>query len=136
MTGDWYASNGTEDDRIKITVAEDERAYTDSELRPGNRGARINQETVELCAKLAEAKSVVITDLVIAKQVGFSDQFASNWDLSSARASSVANHMINNQGLAETRFSVTGFADTEPVDTNEATEGRQRNRRVEIIIDN
>ena len=226
-----------DDDRIKITVAEDERAYTDSDLIPGKRGARMNQETVELYAKLAEAKSVVITDFVIARQVskeaqerlkqraadaaqkqadidaqfqqlqlvlanqveagearivrseeqftitledkglflsgtadldpsilttinqiarviadsnsliriqghsddrpvGFSDQFASNWDLSSARASSVANHMINNQGLAETRFSVTGFADTEPVDTNETAEGRQRNRRVEIIIDN
>lgn len=53
-----------------------------------------------------------------------------------ARASSVANHKINNQGLTEGRFSVTGFADTEPVDTNETPEGRQRNRRVEIIIDN
>jgi chemotaxis protein MotB len=44
--------------------------------------------------------------------------------------------MIINQGLAELRFSVTGFADTEPVDTNETPAGRQRNRRVEIIIDN
>lgn len=226
-----------DDDRLKITVVEQYESYTDSERTPGKRGARMNQETVELYAKLAEAKSVVVTDLVIAKQVsenaqerlkrqaadaakkqadidaqfqqlqlvlanpveagdakivrsneqftitledkglflsstadlapsilstinqiartiadsdsliqvqghsdnrpvGFSDQFASNWDLSSARASSVANHMINNQGLAETRFSVTGFADTEPVDTNETPAGCQRNLRVEIIIDN
>ncbi|QHJ89056.1 hypothetical protein EYZ66_12460 [Aequoribacter fuscus] len=70
------------------------------------------------------------------RPVSFSDKFAPNRDLSSARASSVANHMIINQGLAELRFSVTGFADTEPVDTNETPASRQRNRRVEIIIDN
>lgn len=61
-----------------------------------------------------------------------------NWVLSALRASSVANYLIKPDnmatGISPYRLSITGFADTRPIDTNETEEGRTRNRRVEIVV--
>lgn len=59
--------------------------------------------------------------------------FPSNWELSSARASSVTRLFIEN-GVAPQRVVVIGFAANRPVDTNETAEGRGRNRRVTVMI--
>lgn len=63
-----------------------------------------------------------------------SERFRSNWDLSSARAVSVAHELMRGDYLEERRFQVTGFSDTRPLATNATPEGRARNRRVEIVI--
>jgi chemotaxis protein MotB len=62
--------------------------------------------------------------------------FRSNWDLSSARAIAMLNLLTDRFELPSKRFSVVGRADTVPVDSNETPAGRQRNRRVEIVIVN
>ena len=67
--------------------------------------------------------------------VGFSERFRSNWDLSSARSASVANYLIDNTNLEAGRLSVSGFADSKPVASNDTAEGRARNRRIEVIVD-
>ncbi|MBP6381560.1 MAG: OmpA family protein [Pseudomonadales bacterium] len=62
-------------------------------------------------------------------------RFRSNWELSSARAVSVAEPLLEGAVLDPRRLSVTGFADTRPLAGNDTPEGRARNRRVEIVID-
>lgn len=57
----------------------------------------------------------------------------SNWELSSARAINVL-HRLSDFGANEMRFSVAGYADTQPKFSNETAEGRAYNRRVDIII--
>ena len=59
--------------------------------------------------------------------------FPSNWELSSARASSVTRLFVEN-GVAPQRIEVIGYADNRPVDTNDTPEGRARNRRVTVMI--
>jgi len=63
-------------------------------------------------------------------------RFRSNWDLSSARAISMLQLLCGRFELPESRFSVVGRADTVPVESNESEQGRQRNRRIDIIIVN
>lgn len=60
-------------------------------------------------------------------------QFASNWELSSARASSVVRLFIEN-GIAESRMSAIGKAANVPVAPNTDPESRARNRRVAITV--
>ncbi len=60
-------------------------------------------------------------------------RFPSNWHLSQERADSVKQLLIK-MGTPESRLSAVGHADTEPVDSNNTSEGRARNRRVEIIL--
>ena len=62
-------------------------------------------------------------------------RFRSNWELSSARAVSVAEPLLEGGVLDPRRLSVTGFADTRPLVANDSADGRARNRRVEIVID-
>jgi chemotaxis protein MotB len=66
--------------------------------------------------------------------VAFSDTFNSNWDLSAARAASVASYLTTQSGLASEAVEVIGFADTVPLASNDSADGRSRNRRIEIRI--
>ena len=59
--------------------------------------------------------------------------FPSNWELSSVRASSVVRLFADN-GIAENRLTAVGHGSNRPVGSNQTAEGRQRNRRVEILI--
>ena len=58
---------------------------------------------------------------------------AFNFDLSQRRAQSVASVLIN-AGVSPTRIRSIGRGEDAPVATNQTSEGRQQNRRVEIII--
>jgi chemotaxis protein MotB len=60
-------------------------------------------------------------------------RFPSNWELSSARASSVVRLFIE-QGLTAERLKAIGHADNNPVASNDSNEGRARNRRVTITV--
>jgi len=61
-------------------------------------------------------------------------QFPSNWELSTARASSVLRFLVDDAGLDPSRLTASGYADTRPIADNAAAEGRDRNRRVEIVV--
>ncbi|TLS69158.1 flagellar motor protein [Mariprofundus erugo] len=58
----------------------------------------------------------------------------SNWELSSARATSVVKALID-FGIEPGRLHASGYADTRPVASNATAEGRAKNRRVEFIIE-
>jgi len=61
-------------------------------------------------------------------------RFRSNWDLSSARAVSVAHELLQDGVIKASRFEVSGKAETQPLVANDSAENRARNRRVEIVI--
>lgn len=60
--------------------------------------------------------------------------YASNWELSASRAASVIRHLSEAGGLAPERFTAMGRAFYQPVASNATPEGRQENRRVDIIV--
>jgi chemotaxis protein MotB len=60
--------------------------------------------------------------------------YPSNWELSTARASSVVRLFIEN-GVDPARLTAVGFADQRPVEPNDTNEGRTRNRRVTVMIE-
>jgi chemotaxis protein MotB len=59
--------------------------------------------------------------------------FPSNWELSAARAASVV-HLFTRLGVNATRMSAIGYGEYQTVGDNRSEEGRQKNRRVAIII--
>ncbi|MGN6188329.1 MAG: flagellar motor protein MotB [Conexibacter sp.] len=60
-------------------------------------------------------------------------QYASNWELSTARASAVVRWLIGRH-LPARRFSAAGYADLHPLASNGTAAGRARNRRVEVVL--
>jgi chemotaxis protein MotB len=61
-------------------------------------------------------------------------QYASNWELSTARATSVLRYLIEAHAVPADRVSASGYADQRPVAANDTPDGRARNRRVEIVV--
>lgn len=61
-------------------------------------------------------------------------RFPSNWELSTARASTVLRYLIERFGMGPDRLSAAGYADTHPVADNASGPGRAANRRVEIVL--
>jgi len=59
--------------------------------------------------------------------------FPSNWELSTARASTVVRFLIS-RGVDPQRLSATGYADLRPIASNATPQGRALNRRVEIVL--
>ncbi len=62
-----------------------------------------------------------------------SSLFPSNWELSTARASTVVRYLIAHS-LSPSRVTATGNAEQHPVESNATAAGRARNRRVEIVM--
>lgn len=61
-------------------------------------------------------------------------QFRSNWELSAARALAVLNYLRTEGGIAEDRLSYAAFGENRPVASNDTRQGRQRNRRADIVV--
>jgi chemotaxis protein MotB len=60
--------------------------------------------------------------------------YASNWELSSSRATTVARIMTEKYGVAANRISATGYGEGRPIASNDTEAGRARNRRVDLVI--
>lgn len=60
--------------------------------------------------------------------------FASNWELSAVRATTVLRYLVDADGLQQNRMSATGYADTRPVVPNDTAAHRAQNRRVEVVV--
>jgi len=61
-------------------------------------------------------------------------QYPTNWELSTARATTVLRYLIEQTGMNPQDFSATGYADTRPAVANDSEEGQAQNRRVEIVL--
>jgi len=62
------------------------------------------------------------------------ERFPTNWELSTARATSVVRYLIEEGGVDRTSLSAVGYADTRPIASNDTEEGRTANRRIEIVL--
>ena len=62
------------------------------------------------------------------------DRFPTNWELSTARATAVVRFMQEKGNIEPERLTASGFSFYRPVATNETPEGREQNRRIEIIL--
>lgn len=63
-----------------------------------------------------------------------SGYYQSNWELSSDRAVKVLRFFTETKGMDGSRFQAVGCGEYSPIATNDTAEGRQANRRVNIII--
>jgi chemotaxis protein MotB len=60
--------------------------------------------------------------------------FEDNWDLSTARATSIVRILTKDYGFASERITASGKGQFQPVKSNETPEGRSGNRRTEVIL--
>ena len=61
-------------------------------------------------------------------------QYPTNWELSAARATSVARYLQDRCGIDPHLISATGYGQYQPIESNKTEKGRARNRRIEIVL--
>jgi len=62
------------------------------------------------------------------------DRYKTNWELSTARATTVVRYLIDQGSVDRQYLSAVGYADTQPLASNDTEEGRSSNRRIEIVL--
>ncbi|HSL05711.1 MAG TPA: OmpA family protein [Nitrospiraceae bacterium] len=62
------------------------------------------------------------------------DRFKTNWELSTARATTVVRYLIDQGSVDRQHLSAVGYADTQPLASNDSEGGRSSNRRIEIVL--
>ncbi len=102
--------------------------------------ADLRPEGVAVLRRLAPTLAGISNELVVE---GHTDNipitpggpFLSNWELSTARATTVLRWLLDNYHLRPARLSAAGYADTRPRVPNDTAAHRSSNRRVEIVVD-
>jgi chemotaxis protein MotB len=61
-------------------------------------------------------------------------QFATNWELSTARAATITRLLIHQNAVDPAKISATGYAEFRPTAGNDTEAGRAKNRRVDIVL--
>jgi outer membrane protein OmpA-like peptidoglycan-associated protein len=137
--------------RVKEQFEQVERMFTAAEARVFREGdniilrltgltfdsgqSQIKPESFDLLAKVEKAIDVFPRSELIIE--GHTDSFGgddSNQKLSQERAESVQQYMINAMRIPTYRLIATGYGETRPVASNETESGRERNRRIDIVI--
>ena len=128
-------------DKISIEANENEviiRLMGESTFDSGK--AEIRPQLKPLLRTIASKLQATEGDVMIA---GHTDNvpvrggpYKTNLRLSAARASAVAEFFISKSRIDPKRISTMGFGEFRPIASNETAEGRQSNRRVEIVLGN
>src|SRR5579884_1451644 len=105
-------------------------------FEPGK--ADIRPEAMDVLGRLASVIEPVPGDIRIEVHTDnvpiSTDEFPSNWELSTARAASVLRYFTETLGMPGDRFQIAGYAEFRPLVPNDTREDRAKNRRVEIIL--
>jgi outer membrane protein OmpA-like peptidoglycan-associated protein len=137
--------------RVKQQFEQIEKMFTPEEARVFREGndvimrlvgltfdsgaSQIKSQNFDLLAKVEKAIDVFPrSELVIE---GHTDSFGGdelNQKLSQERAESVQQYMINAMRIPTYRLIATGYGETRPIASNETAAGRERNRRIDIVI--
>ena len=101
--------------------------------------AKLRLASLSKLDKVAGVLNTTVSDLNVGIEGHTDNQpikrsgWKSNWELSTARALSVL-HYLSEKNVAEPRLAAIGYGEYKPVASNDTKEGRQKNRRVEIVI--
>jgi chemotaxis protein MotB len=120
----------------KLTVTIVDRVMFDSgEAILKADGATVMQKIADLLASHPELRIHVIghTDNVPIRQTAQS-RFASNWELSTARALAAVHFLTEKAGVDPRRVGAVGYGEFHPIADNSTAEGRAKNRRIAITI--
>ncbi len=99
--------------------------------------ATLSEDAEDILASIATLIKEYPNDVQVE---GFTDNipiqtrnFPSNWELSSARAASVV-HLFEEEGVDPKRMQAIGYGEFKPIADNNTSEGRNANRRVNLVI--
>ena len=124
-------SLGIEEKGLVITFV-DSVLFDSGKAKLRSTASKSLDKVVKVCRRQVADREIGIEGHTDNQPIKYSG-WKSNWELSTARATSVLHYLVK-KGISPERLSATGFGEFRPVTTNKTAEGQQKNRRVEIVI--
>ncbi len=124
-------------DGMKISIDEEGQAafFKSGSAEPTSTIEGILAKLAPVLKKLAADHDIIVEGYTDNQPIS-NQYFDSNWELSTARATSVARLLIEKFGLLPYRMGAMGYGQYRPVESNATPEGRAKNRRVVILVKN
>ncbi len=129
--GEGLVNVDREDDKVIITVG------SAGAFKSGS--AELTKRAREIMAKIAEQNKKGRSEILVMGHTDnvpltFGSNYRDNWDLAAARSASVVQQLSKNDSLDPKRMKAISYGETRPVESNDTTQGRAKNRRIEIEI--
>ncbi len=133
--------NEIDDKQVKVEMLEKGLVVTFvAEVLFDSGKADLREDSLGKLDKVASVLQTTVRDLDVGIE-GHTDNdpikysgWKSNWELSAHRALGVLHYMIDKAGVDPQRLAAIGHGEYKPVASNDTAEGKQKNRRVEIVI--
>ena len=129
--GEGLVNVDREDDKVVITVG------SAGAFKSGS--AELTNKAREIMSKIAEQNKKGRSEILVMGHTDnvpltFGSNYRDNWDLAAARSASVVQQLSKNNTLDPKRMKAISYGETRPVESNDSSQGRAKNRRIEIEI--
>ena len=136
--GEYIETEGLDDDIILEVDDEGLTIHFTGEILFELGRAEIRPEAREILDRISGFIKTIPNDIMVEGHTDNwpirTERFPSNWELSTARATNVVRHLIEELDVAPDRLSAAGYSEYRPLRPNDTAENRALNRRVDIVI--
>jgi len=129
-------ANGASETRISLDDLTKQLRFESGEATIKSEGYQVLDEVIAYLKTAAGDQLIRVEGHADNMEIGPSlkSLYQTNWDLSKARAGGVLRYLIEKGGIDSAKLSSIGYGDTKPVTGNATEVGRQKNRRVDIVL--
>lgn len=132
----FQVKNVTGDTRISLSNLMKQLRFESGEATITADGNQVLDELIAHLKNTADDRLIRVEGHADNMEIGPSLKsiYQTNWDLSKARAGGVLRYLIEKGGIDSAKLSSVGYGDTKPIAGNATEVGRQKNRRVDIVL--
>ena len=129
--GEGLVNVDRDDDKVIITVG------SAGAFKSGS--AELTRKARDIMSKIAEQNKKGRSEILVMGHTDnvpltFGSNYRDNWDLAAARSASVVQQLSKNDSLDPKRMKAISYGETRPIESNDTSQGRAKNRRIEIEI--
>lgn len=128
--------NVASETRISLSDLMKQLRYESGEATIKSEGYQVLDELIAYLKTTAGDRLIRVEGHADNMEIGPSlkSLYQTNWDLSKARAGGVLRYLTEKGGIDSAKLSSVGYGDTKPMASNTTEVGRQKNRRVDIVL--
>lgn len=132
----FHVQNATSETRVSLSDLMKQLRFESGEATITSEGHQVLDELITYLKTSAGDRLIRVEGHADNMEIGPSlkSRYETNWDLSKARAGGVLRYLLEKGGIDSAKLSSVGYGDTKPIAGNATEIGRQKNRRVDIVL--
>ncbi len=132
----FQTQNAASETRVSLSDLMKQLRFESGEATITSEGHQVLDELIAYLKASAGDRLIRVEGHADNMEIGPSlkSRYETNWDLSKARAGGVLRYLLEKGGIDSAKLSSVGYGDTKPIAGNATEVGRQKNRRVDIVL--